>query len=72
VEPTEAAFTLQERIDGIRKWMELNAPEVSGDQKHLNEGTIERSYWHHGYMVALRDARNLLLGFNITPGISTD
>jgi hypothetical protein len=25
------------------------------EQRHLDPGTIERAYWHHGYLAALRD-----------------
>lgn len=69
MESTEAAFKIQERIDGIKTWLEANAPTIHIGQKHLDEGSIERAYWHYGYLVALRDARNLLLGFDITPEI---
>lgn len=31
-------------------------------QSHLDANTSERAYWHHGYLVALIDVRNLLQG----------
>ena len=30
------------------------------DQRHLDMNTSERDYWHYGYLVALRDALDLL------------
>ena len=53
---------LQRRISDIAGWLELNAPECSKEQRHLEEGSHERTYWHYGYMVALRDALALLTG----------
>ncbi len=29
-------------------------------QSHLDANTSERAYWHHGYLVALIDMRDLL------------
>jgi hypothetical protein len=47
------------RRDGQREWLKLHYPETFSEQKHLDEGTPERGYWHHGYMMALTD----ILGF---------
>ena len=49
------------RIDDLTEWLESHAPEVE-DQAHLDEGTRERAYWHHGYLAALRDLRALMRG----------
>jgi hypothetical protein len=35
---------------------------VCHDQRHLEEGTSERSYWHHGYASALKDVLGILQG----------
>lgn len=35
-------------------------PSCFSEQKHLNDGTTERAYWHYGYMVALSDALRIL------------
>ncbi len=51
---------LQERIDGLDTWLAENGPTCKTDQRHIEEGTVERVYWHYGYMVALRDALNLV------------
>ena len=45
----------EKRADGIREWLKENAPEVVDEQKHLNDRSVERAYWHYGYMIALRD-----------------
>jgi hypothetical protein len=52
---------IDNRIDGLAEWIAENAPECN-EQAHLDEGTRERAYWHHGYLTALRDLRELLRG----------
>ena len=51
---------IQERLDGQRKWLHENCPECFTEQKHLDEGSSERAYWHHGYQAALADVLNWL------------
>ena len=53
---------IQERERVLREWLSANAPECFSEQKHLEEGSQERVYWHYGYMVALRDVVRLLSG----------
>lgn len=53
---------LVERTKGIEEWLLKIRPLCFSEQRHLNEGTIERTYWHYGYMVALNDALTLLTG----------
>jgi hypothetical protein len=53
---------IQDRERVITEWLQKNAPECSQQQKHLDEGSQERVYWHYGYMVALRDVLHLLTG----------
>ncbi len=50
---------LRDRIEDIRQWLADEAPYISGDQKHLDEHTPERAYWHHGYQAALTDVLDL-------------
>lgn len=50
----------QERADGIGKWLNDNAPYCFADQKHLDENTPERAYWHYGYRAALIDVMKQL------------
>jgi len=53
---------VRERLAGIEIWLTENAPYILADQKHLDENTLERAYWHYGYMVALRDVLALTNG----------
>lgn len=46
---------LLRRRDGIREWLDEVAPYTAHDQKHLDENTPERAYWHYGYQAALAD-----------------
>lgn len=56
----EIAELLQGRSDGIDEWLREIGSHCKDEQKHCEEGTVERVYWHYGYMVALRDALNLI------------
>lgn len=55
----EADQSIEERIDRLAAWLAANGRECV-EQAHLVEGTRERAYWHFGYLVALRDIRELL------------
>lgn len=58
---TQAAIDkFQERADGMKEWLVENAPYIAADQKHLDENTVERAYWHYGYRAALLDVIKLL------------
>ena len=48
------------RRDGIRTWLDEEAPYTAHDQKHLDEATPERVYWHYGYQSALADVIEML------------
>jgi hypothetical protein len=50
---------LKDRVAGLQAWMRKNAPQCASEQKHLDEGSPERAYWHYGYLVALRDVMQL-------------
>jgi hypothetical protein len=49
------AAVARSRAEELTEWLRVNAPECSLEQKHLDEGTAERTYWHYGYLSALRD-----------------
>jgi len=49
------------RRDGIREWLDDVAPYTAHDQKHLDENTPERAYWHYGYQAALADVIEMLM-----------
>lgn len=51
---------LEDRRDGIGDWITEYAPYIAADQKHLDEDTPERAYWHYGYRAALVDVLNLV------------
>jgi hypothetical protein len=54
--------SIDRRISELRAWLQENAPDTAEMQSHLDANTSERAYWHHGYLVALIDVRNLLQG----------
>jgi hypothetical protein len=51
---------LRARIDGLQVWLDKNGKDCQKQQGHLIEMSIERIYWHYGYMVALMDALRLM------------
>jgi hypothetical protein len=51
---------LEKRIRDTRDWLSKESPECFSEQKHAEEGTQERIYWHYGYLVGLRDAIRFL------------
>jgi hypothetical protein len=54
------AQLIQSRADELKDWLTANAPEAATEQRHLDEGTRERAYWHYGYVSALQDVLRLL------------
>jgi hypothetical protein len=48
------------RIAGIEEWLEEIDSHCQAEQRHTIEGTIEREYWHYGYMVAFMDLLDLI------------
>jgi hypothetical protein len=59
---------LRRRRDGIRQWLDDEAPYTDADQRHLDQNTCERAYWHHGYQAALDDVIALLTPLEQTSG----
>ena len=51
---------LLERRDRIRDWLARQTEHATFEQKHLDAGTPEQTYWHHGYQSALDDMLKLL------------
>lgn len=39
------------------EWLKTNCPEVFEEQKHLDDKSSERAYWHYGRWSALKDIR---------------
>ena len=57
---------LEKRAKDLQNWLKENAPGVFAEQKHLDEGSQERAYWHYGYLVAVRDMYQMLTGQRIS------
>ena len=60
VEWDEVLKSLKDREDGIREWLHEEHRECFKEQNHLDGGSVERTYWHYGYAVALGDVLRLL------------
>ena len=56
----EFVAALESRRDDLITWLENHGPECEIEQSHLDEGTEERTYWHFGYLVAIKDMLALL------------
>ena len=52
--------SLEKRRDDLIAWLKKEDPGCFRQQKHLEEGTAERVYWHYGYLTAVRDTLRLL------------
>jgi hypothetical protein len=50
---------LNDRIADLTEWLRGASQEGSAHAE-LDEGTTERLCWHYGYLIALRDVRELL------------
>lgn len=55
-----AEQAIQARICALQLWLEEHGTDCEAQQRHLDEGTPERAYWHHGYAAGLRDVLRLL------------
>jgi hypothetical protein len=51
---------LETRISDLTEWLNQEAPYCFDHQRHLDAGTREQAYWHYGYLLALRDVRDLI------------
>ena len=51
---------LVERRDNIREWLLEQGELAESEQRHLDAGSSEQTYWHHGYQTALDDILKLL------------
>lgn len=52
---------LRHRTRELEHWLRSQGVDVRNEQRHLDEGSRERLYWHYGYLVGLRDALNALV-----------
>ncbi|HLY97684.1 MAG TPA: hypothetical protein VKT33_01320 [Candidatus Angelobacter sp.] len=53
---------IEKRIRELSEWLKNNAGNAPAEQRHLDEGSQERIYWHYGYMVALKDMLRFMTG----------
>ena len=53
------AVTKMMRARSHRMYGALNKRHLRGG-KHLDDGTVERTYWHAGYVVAMQDALRMI------------
>lgn len=52
---------LLRRVNAQQDWLRTHDPKVFEEQKHADPlPSSERSYWHYGYMVALRDVISMI------------
>jgi hypothetical protein len=51
-----------DREKEIERWLREQTAADVAEQRHLDSGTVERTYWHYGYLVALQDVQKLLRG----------
>jgi hypothetical protein len=51
---TKLLELMTKRLEEIESGMKKEGASVQ-EQKHLDKGSSERAYWHHGYASALRD-----------------
>lgn len=47
--------TINHRIEGLESALKQDHPEVFEEQKHIDGESPEKTYWHYGYLQALRD-----------------
>jgi len=61
VQLRDIADSLRKRAEGIDAWLGKIGSSCKVEQRHCEEGTAERVYWHYGYAVAVKDVLDLLL-----------
>ena len=64
----ELRTSMERRIEAQGKWLHEHAPECFEEQRHTDEGTQERIYWHYGYRAALIDILAQLPGTKANTG----
>jgi hypothetical protein len=51
----------------VRTWLQKDHASVFAEQAHTRQGTPERAYWHHGYLMALTDLLSALGKLDVKP-----
>ncbi len=52
---SEQMQAISQRVGELTRWLAEHAPNCETAQKHLEQGSVEQTYWHYGYVCALRD-----------------
>ena len=58
--PMSALTLLESRRDDLMSWLAENGMVCEREQRHLDDGTEARTYWHFGYLMAVKDVLALL------------
>jgi hypothetical protein len=48
------------KLAAMSRELNREAPDCETSQKHLDPGTVERAYWHYGYICGARDVLALV------------
>jgi len=56
----DAEGKLRQRISELSDWLSEYGQGCQEKQAHIDAGSVERIYWHYGYLIALRDVVRLL------------
>lgn len=51
---------MERRKDDLQHWLRNESGHPIDDQRHLDADSIEQTYWHYGYLVAIKDVLALL------------
>ena len=58
------ASRIRSRADSTKAMLRDASPQIFKEQRHLDEGSAERAYWHYGYLSALQDVLKLMSSEN--------
>ena len=51
---------MTDKVAAMSRQLGEEAPDCEVSQKHLDVGTVERAYWHYGYICGARDVLALV------------
>ncbi len=46
---------IKTQVARLEGWLGEHAPMIDEEQRHLDDGTEARRYWHYGRLIALKD-----------------
>ncbi len=59
---TRPEDAVRARVAKMRQWIQKYGQGCQNRQTHLEPGSVERVYWHYGYLSALQEVERLLSG----------